>query len=136
MFFKRGLLCIFIRHTVLFIFLVFFLFVCLFAGPMLNFTFGSLAIALCLLGIFSLILMCVASVAMCRRRGKSDSHMKNENHDDSLCHGAMLIADDVSISNHHDRRFSEDDPDPDIIPNIRGKRHGWDFWGLNIVNVF
>lgn len=98
------------------------------AGPSLDFSFGWLTVALFLLGIFSILLTCVASVAVCcrRRNEKSSPHSKNENSADALCHGAMLI-DDGIMANHHDhhhhhgRHFSEDDPDPDLIPNIRGR---------------
>lgn len=66
--------------------------------------------------------MCVTLVAACRRHDKSKSHKKNQNQTDALCHGAILINDENDLPNHHqDRCFSDDDPDPDIIPNIQGK---------------
>lgn len=66
--------------------------------------------------------MCVTLVAACRRHDKSKSHKKSQNQTDGLCHGAILINDENDLPNHrHDRCFSDDDPDPDIIPNIQGK---------------
>ena len=64
--------------------------------------------------------MCIASIVVCRRREKTNSHIKNPNHDDAAYHGAMLIASENGTSMHNDRRSSDDDPDPDIIPNVRG----------------
>lgn len=35
----------------------------------------------------------------------------------------MLISEENGVLTHHERRFSDEDPDPDIIPNVRGKYH-------------
>lgn len=93
----------------------------LFTGPSLGFPIGSLSIVLLALGVCSTVLICIAFVALCRRHEKTNSHTKTPAHDDALCHGAMLISEENGVLTNHDRRFSDEDPDPDIIPNVRGK---------------
>ncbi|XP_065211845.1 protein turtle homolog B-like [Planococcus citri] len=96
--------------------------VAMYANPSMNLPFGSLTVVLFLLGICSIVLMCIASIVVCRRREKTNSHIKNPNHDDAIYHGAMLISSENGASIHNDRRSSDDDPDPDIIPNVRERK--------------